>query len=97
MPTKRPNQAAIMEQARKAGLSNPEALKETRKRRVAARREISRTVSYPLEEFLKYSGLTKAAYRQARRSGLQVKKVGDSVWVTGEAWFEYLSKQEQPQ
>ncbi len=44
----------------------------------------------PLECFMRASGLGRAALREARRSGLIVRRVHNRGFIIGSDWLDYL-------
>jgi hypothetical protein len=49
---------------------------------------------YTLAEFQQRLGLGRAAYRQARRDGLPVIKIGRCFYIAGQAAMEWASSRE---
>lgn len=88
------DRTAVMQKAREARAANPQKGEIKKRKRLQGRRKISRNESYPVEEFLKRTGLSQQAWRDARVAGLGVKKLGDSYWITGEEWFRWLEAME---
>lgn len=70
----------------------PQRREFTKADRRQGRREVSRLECYPVEEFLKRTGLSQQAWRDARLAGLRIVKLGDSYWITGEEWFRWLQE-----
>lgn len=46
--------------------------------------------TYPLDEFQRRSGLGRHALRQARKSGLKVRRLGGRAYVRGEDFNSFL-------
>lgn len=46
--------------------------------------------SYTKKQFLDRTGMREAAYRTARRAGLQTIETAGRVFITGDAWHAYL-------
>jgi hypothetical protein len=53
---------------------------------------IARDEVYPLPIFRQRTGLSAWAMRSARRAGLRVVPVGKRFFVTGQDWFEFVTK-----
>lgn len=51
---------------------------------------IRRGESYTKAQFLQRSGMKEVAYRTARRQGLKTVETAGRVYITGDAWHEYL-------
>lgn len=51
---------------------------------------IRRGESYRKDQFLDRSGMKEAGYRSARRQGLKTIETAGRVYITGDAWHEYL-------
>ena len=62
------------------------------KNKTAGLGPIDTTAVYPLPVFMQRAGLSRWAFRQARRAGLKVKTVGRRRYVLGSDWHEFLSK-----
>ena len=45
---------------------------------------------YPLELFQQIAGLGRAAMRNARKSGLNIRYVSGRGWVLGRDWIDYV-------
>ena len=52
---------------------------------------ISATEVYPLPLFMRLTGLSNWAMRQARRNGLKLKTAGRRKYVRGADWHEFLA------
>ena len=52
---------------------------------------VSRYEVYTLDEFKRRTGLSEAALRTARRSGLKVDYRQGRAFVRGESWYAYLA------
>ncbi len=52
---------------------------------------VSRSEVYTLDEFKRRTGLSEAALRTARRSGLTVDYRQGRAFVRGESWYAYLA------
>lgn len=50
--------------------------------------------SYPLPTFMRLTGLSLWAMRQARRKGLKLRTVGRRKFVLGSDWLKYLEQLE---
>lgn len=48
--------------------------------------------SYPVEVFMRLSGLGIRGLREAERRGLKVRRSGRRKYVRGKDWSEYLGK-----
>ena len=51
---------------------------------------IRRGEVYTKAQFLSRTGMREAAYRTARRSGLSTVETAGRVFISGDAWFQYL-------
>ena len=49
--------------------------------------------AYPLPVFMQRAGLSRWAFRQARRNGLPVKVVGRRRYILGTDWLAFLANQ----
>ena len=59
---------------------------------------IAAGMAYPVDEFRERARLGRAAYRNVRRSGLPVRRVGRRSFVLGADWLAFLaSRPQQPQ
>jgi hypothetical protein len=47
---------------------------------------------YPLDVFMKHSGLGAAALRKARRNGLRILRTGGRAFVLGSEFQRYLEE-----
>lgn len=54
---------------------------------------VSRYEVYTLDEFKRRTGLSEAALRTARRSGLKVDYRQGRAFVRGESWYAYLASE----
>ena len=57
--------------------------------------EIRNDVSYPLSEFKRRTGLSKAALAALQRRGLRTIKVSRRKYVRGADWDAFLSQQSE--
>lgn len=57
---------------------------------------IRRGEAYPKEVFLAKTKLKRDAYYAAVRDGLRVSKKHGRVYVTGDAWLDYLATESEP-
>jgi len=48
--------------------------------------------SYPLAIFMGRVGMTRSSLREARRSGLSVRKVGTRCFALGRHWNKFLEE-----
>ncbi|MFV0443670.1 MAG: hypothetical protein ACK5Q5_08880 [Planctomycetaceae bacterium] len=58
---------------------------------------IERGAVYSLDEFLLRTGLSTAAYKQARRAGLRVRRAHKRAFIIGDDWLSYLESRDTPQ
>jgi hypothetical protein len=49
--------------------------------------------SYSLREFRLRTGMGDFAFREARKDGLPVRKVGQKIFMLGSDWLEFLQQQ----
>lgn len=52
---------------------------------------INRDTVYSLAEFMKRTGLARAAVRNARKAGLVVRRCGNRKFLLGSDWIEFLA------
>lgn len=50
---------------------------------------------YPLELFKRNTGLSVWAFREAKRAGLKVRRVGRRGYVLGADWLAFLNREER--
>jgi len=53
--------------------------------------------AWPLQQFMRATGLSHDALRRAKRRGLRTVQVGRRAFVLAESWLEYLRAEEQRQ
>lgn len=56
----------------------------------ATTQPIRRGESYRKDQFLARTGMKEAGYRSARRQGLRTIETAGRVYITGDAWHDYL-------
>lgn len=57
------------------------------------RRPIESNVDYPVEVFLRYTGMTDSGLRKEQRKGLIVRFTGSRRMVLGSHWIEFSERQ----
>ena len=77
-------------ESRKVTTSN---LRERMKKEPTELLPISVLEVYPLRDFQRRSGLQDWAYKAAKRKGLETARIGNRVFVSGEAWANYVKTQ----
>ena len=56
---------------------------------------VDRDGCYTVAQFMRATGLGRTGLRAAERRGLRTFRSGGRKFVSGEAWFEFLSQQEK--
>lgn len=53
--------------------------------------------AWPIQQFMRATGLSHDALRRAKRRGLRIVRIGRRKFVLAESWLEYLRTEQERQ